>query len=311
MKNKIFLVIGILTSVISLSSCNFLPGISGNDKPTVRKDIGSPVLVNDQIVEYGLYPNECINDQDLIERLDNLDKPYKNDWYLYNSEFFVRTIAYPAESIYKFENGDRIDYGSRYWFRCDPIRWKVLSYNGEDYYLISEDIIDTYNFGSGFSQTIDGETIYSSNYEYSDVRAWLNNSFFETAFYFDKNPIQYTYVDNSASTAPSSTSAYLCNDTDDYVFLPSYSDLINVDYGFPSSINETEARTAKVSDWARATGSKCEEINDNLYLGYYWSRSPCTTASNYVTNVNYNGYIGSNSVSAQDSGVRPAIVIKF
>lgn len=75
------------------------------------------------------------------------------------------------------------------------------------------------------SRTIDGKTIFANNYEYSNIRKWLNDNFHNTAFNeLQKALIQTVEVDNSArSTNPddnatywnSGVNSYACKNTSD------------------------------------------------------------------------------------------------
>ena len=196
-----------------------------------------------------------------------------------------------------------------------------MSGTNEEYYTLSNTLLDVhcyYDYSSSSERTIDGQTIYNNNYEYSDIRLWLNNQFFDSAFALNSKNIQITLVDNSAATTQAtSENNYACNDTMDKVFLPSYQDYINSAYGFSTSGDSSDTRCCKVTDWARARGANCSTDTSYLYNGYYWTRSPTTEyLSSYAYNVTYKGALstGFSSFTQRTVGnthycVRPAISI--
>ena len=104
---------------------------------------------------------------------------------------------------------------------------------------------------------VDGKRAYANNYKYSDLRQWLTNDFYNSAFALDDSLVQTTLVDNSASTTSSSSNSYACENTEDKVFLPSYKDYSNSSYGFPTNAGSSKARYSKTTDWARARGADC------------------------------------------------------
>lgn len=67
------------------------------------------------------------------------------------------------------ENG--YEKGTIYWFKYEPIKWKVLSFGGENATLMSSVVLDSqpFDYAEG--------PIYSNNYYNSSIRAWLNNTF--------------------------------------------------------------------------------------------------------------------------------------
>lgn len=238
-----------------------------------------------------------------------------NGWYLYNDEYYAKLSATPFKSFYTFDNGTKIVSGATYWFKCEPITWNVLANSNGEYYILSSVLLDAHcYYNSTSTRTIFGvETVYANNYEYSDIRTWLNNVFYYSAFALGKSYIQTTIVDNSAATTDSTSNSYACNNTQDKVFLPSYQDYINSSYGFSDSEDPTDTRYCKTTDWARAMGAWCdtESYNDE-----YWTRSPSSDGSYLACYVGSDGglcYVnaGATYVDATYGSVRPALTIKI
>ncbi len=271
----------------------------------------SPVLSEDgTTITYGLYPQTVVDDSSLISSLNSLTTPESNGWYLYNDEYYAKVSATPYTSSYVFDNGATIVSGTTYWFKCEPITWNVLSNNDGEYYILSNVSLDAHcYYNSKDERTIDGKTIYANNYEYSDIRAWLNNDFYNSAFALGNSNIQTTTVDNSASTTNSTSNSYACNNTSDKVFLPSYQDYINSSYGFSTSTDSTNTRCCKPTDWARARGAYYSTFSSTLYNSTYWTRSPHSGYSYGAWVVNVGGNFYNGDVYATVASVRPSLSI--
>lgn len=271
----------------------------------------SPVLSEDKkTLTYGLYPQTNVNDSSLISALNALTTPESNGWYLYGGDYYAKTSATPYEPDYKFDNATTIVSGVTYWFKCEPITWNVFSNSDGEYYILSSVLLDAHRYKAYWSGT-DGNGRYANNYEYSEIRSWLNDDFYNSAFALNNSYIQPSTVDNSASTTNSSSNSYACSNTQDKVFLPSYQDYINSDYGFSTSTGSTDTRYCKTTDWARARGALYSTSSSYLYNGFYWTRSPNSDYSGYALSVDYDGYLDRSSVNYTCNSVRPALTIKI
>ena len=109
-----------------------------------------------------------------------------------DNNFYIKVES--AESYsnkYKFQDGTEIENGKEYFFRLEPIKWRILSGSGtEKALLFSEKIItggikfyklkDSERYyipGTGYlykPREINGNEIQPNNYEFSEVRAFLN-----------------------------------------------------------------------------------------------------------------------------------------
>ena len=233
---------------------------------------------------YGLYPQSYIDDASLISTLNTLSYSGVNDWYLYNDDYYT--------------------YDSTGWYKCEPISWKVIYSENNEFTLVSDYLLDVQcYYHSIMDRTIGGKTIYPSNYEHSDIRYWLNNQFFDTAFVLGNTHIKTTVVDNSISSTGDISNPYLCNNTEDKVYLLSYEDFNNVKYG----LNVDTKRKCPVSQWAR---------RHNAYVdggySYYWTRTPSNSDPIVPWCVQQNGTLyttyGGNA-SVTNCCVRPAITV--
>ena len=268
-----------------------------------------PIISNDgKTVTYGLYPQTNVNDPALISVLNTLTTPESNGWYLYDGDYYAKCSATPCESNYKFDNGATILSGTTYWFKCEPITWNVLSNNNGEYYLLSSVLLDAHRYNEYYSGTQNGH--YANNYEYSEIRSWLDNEFYNSAFALGDSHILTTTVDNSASTTDSDSNKYACNNTQDKVFLPSYKDYINPDYGFATLTGSANTRYCKTTDWARARGAYYYTSDGaRQYNGYYWTRSPSSYYPYYAWDIDFDGSPDHDYVDFTSGSVRPGLSI--
>ncbi len=266
---------------------------------------------------YGLYPQSLVTDENLISSLETVTKADGNGWYYYDDEYYAKvssTISPP--STVTFDNGELIVRGKTYWFKCEPLIWNIVVDMYSNPILLSSKLIDNQRFYNGVTnkpRKINGNDVYPNNYQYSDIRTWLNNDFKNTAFYLESSLLLRYYSNNSAITTNSTSySPYCCNETTESIFLPSYRDYINSHAGFPDNTNETSTRECKTTEYARAVGSRCSMDADYLYNGSYYTRSPWYSGygSSFsdIAGIDYKGKI---SYEGMEESVRPAIRIEL
>ena len=312
-----------LICTISLAACKDKGGNDNNndnngnengDNVDINHDF-DPVLSSDgKTIQYGLYPQTHVNDEALIAQLNELTATQTNGWYLLNGEYYAKQTAsiYNGES-YAFDDGTEIVNGTAYWFKCEPITWQVLSATDGAYYVLSTKLLCAHNFYTDYaSRAIGGNTVYANNYEQSSIRSWLNDEFFKTAFALNGAYVQRTSVSNGAATTDVSNNKYACADTTDKVYLPSYRDYLNADYGFDTDADNTSAtRTCVTTDYARATGVWCNTAAKLQYNGSYWTRSASSEFYYCAWNVNSGGFLSEYAVDGNGHGVRPCISVRL
>ena len=269
---------------------------------------------------YGLYPQTHVKSQIYINALNNLESPEANGWYLLEGEYYAKVVATPHEFangyIPEFDDGIQIIEGETYWFKCEPIEWRITHHNfNGTIYLLSEKLLNFMPFYKNRSaREIDGVTIYANNYEYSDIRVWLNGEFFNSAFCLDNNSVATTTVYNDKSTTAKGTSSYCCNTTYDKVFLPSYNEVATYSYGFSSD----DDRRSFTTDYNRAIGATFMNSDEDDYIFFtstYWTRSPDDTLYGnlpyIVSSVSSTGYMWHDWVTETANCVRPAISLNI
>ncbi len=243
-----------------------------------------------------------------------------------DGEYYAKVTASPDEGGYKFSNGASVTSGTVYYFKVEPIKWRILSETNGEALILCEMIIDSQEYYPSFSSSSfshNGGTGYANNYALSNIRKWLNDTFYNTAFTdLQKAIIQLTTVDNSArSTNPnnnatafnSGTNIYACANTQDKVFLLSEQEVTNSAYGFNASYSsEDTARRKQTSDYSRATGAYMNTFTDYYGDGFWWLRSPRHSRGDSARGVHNSGYADSvSNVSGTSSGVVPALKIRL
>ena len=246
-------------------------------------------------VTYGIYPQTHVSDTTLIAELDTLTKTTKNGWYYFDGNFYAK--ANGASSNYSdstFADGTTVTNGSTYWFKCEPITWKILESDSGTYTLLSEKILTNVMYSNN-----------GNNYKNSNLRKVLNGDFYNYAFSFNNSYIQTVEVDNSAATTIDSTNTYACANTNDKVYLLSYQDYLNADYGFSTATAASDTRKAKSTDYA---------LNNGVYTesgyGCYWTRSPRADDKLEITAIYHTGSVSYSWNNQTNRGICPVIQIK-
>lgn len=241
-----------------------------------------------------------------------------NGEYDYRGVYFTSYRPYFTTTSSSNNSQSTNGYSTRtvYWFKYQPIKWNILTTSNNKAMIISELILDSqdYNYtassrnsANDYQGNSTSSTTYANNYMYSHIRSWLNTTFYDTAFTsLEKEIIDITNVDNSASSTSSSSNSYACSNTNDKMFLLSYKEATT----YYSSAN---LRTATGTDYAKAQGLYVYNSSSSTYNGnsYYWLRSPYCGNSYYANCVYYDGYISNYYVGRTSNGVRAACWINL
>ena len=115
-----------------------------------------------------------------------------------------------------------------------------------------------------------------------------------------------TTVDNSAESTGYSSNSYACENTEDKIFLLSYQDVINANYGFLSD----NTRQKKTTDYAQAHGAYTNTSNSYAGNGMWWLRSPSAKWLEVLI-VDSNGSSFSYYTDFTFVGVVPALQIRL
>ncbi len=270
---------------------------------------------------YGYYISSTVTDF-----MWYIDLTYGGEQYrgVYFTSYRPCFTGYLSSTDYSYQDNNGYSVSTVYWFKYEPIKWRILSEEGGEALILCEMIIDSQEYYDNSStRTINGSTVYANNYAYSNIRTFLNETFYNTAFTsLQKELILLTEVDNSArSTNPdndstyynSGTNTYACENTSDYIFLLSVQEVTKSAYGFSTMVSDYDSvRQKKTTDYAQCQGAYT--CTDSSYEGngWWWLRSPLYNHSNLARDVYYYGNANYDlSVDGTSRGIVPALKIKF
>ena len=214
-----------------------------------------------------------------------------------------------------FNDGTTIVNGETYWFKVEPIQWRVLTENYTDTenttpvsYLLSEYVLSSNTtFNPSTSNT--NHTHYSA--ETNALRPFLNEVFYADAFTTKEQALiaQRTLTDATGSVGDIASTEPL------NVFAPTSYDMIEPDYGFNLSYsNQDQQRRASATDFAMAnyaykTTSNYPDIH-GLVSSYYWTSS-AASASVSAGIVDTSGTVYYSTVSSEAYAARPALLFNL
>lgn len=262
------------------------------------------------IVEFGSYPQSEVEDYELLSELNSLsvdwisygyyvgtgdlneeqtpsdymkyaDVTYEGNKYraVTFSEYRPYVTAYPSSFDNSFQNANGYYINTVYWFKYEPIEWRVL--DPDEGIVMCESIIDSqayndtvYDYYNEWYQDSSCEN-YANNYATSSIRDWLNNDFYKTAFTSEERAEIFNSVQDNISPFDSK---YDNETTHDKIFLLSYYEALNDNYGFSTDSTKKDlARQAQGTDYAKCQGlyGDTESVYNENY--WWWLRS----ADNY------------------------------
>ncbi len=283
---------------------------------------------------YGTYPQSRVTDESLIEALNAeiieiewTDYGYytgygENDGRMAPAQLMsyqdivISNVKYRGVKIDSYRpdytsgsssaSNTQQDYygytkGNVYWFAFEPIQWKVLD---PDFGLVvSTSALDSQAYNDFIVKSENkfwgntDKTFYANNYVGSSIREWLNNDFMMTAFSEEQQAnIKVSTLNNDCPENMSFSAAA----TQDKVFLLSYYDVNNSDFGFTSD----ESRVIPSTDYAKCQGAY-EFENSTLW----WLRTPDSSSIDayFVSVPGVAEY--STDVNETDMGIRPAMAL--
>ena len=306
------------------------------------------VTINDtefDLVYFGDWPQTIKAENVIIYEAETMTmgeftyyKGSDGKWYakcLENAKFMNGGNAKYSDGTTALRKDDK----STKYFKVEPIKWRVLSYEGNKALLLAESALTTMPFSSESYPEVNGTIIQPNNYKYSNIRAYLNGiknpyetetgkkhnsypdytgkGFLQAAFTKNgQNEISNTNVDNSArSTMPDENATkwkngenpFACDTTKDKVFLLSVQETTKSDYGFkPYEMwgdTPDSARIRKATDYTIANYGEVYDTGIS-----WWLRSPDYAKKTYGL---YNSYKGEAArmdfITAKEKGVVPAL----
>lgn len=318
-------------------------------------------------IYFGYWPQTLERDETVIAKLNEMagtpplprDKENPYNWeshegttymwqkiVIYNGTKYlgVQMNDYRASGVYSLRSYV-MDNGyftfEVYWFKYEPIKWRILTTSGNSAYIMSDIALDSFSiqpnrksemrddlFAEYNNSTGVPDGTYANNWEYCFLRRWLNETFYNEVFNkLQKEIIQTTHLDNTArSSNPNDYPKYYgygenagknkfadqCKDTDDKIFLLSLRDITTTAYGFNKDVRAKDpARNLLATDFAKLHGAPMN-TNDKKYVTWY-TRSPAPANGNqgyatFVLDRHAKGAIDSIDL-VPDGGVVPALWI--
>ena len=318
-------------------------------------------------IYFGYWPQTLERDENVIAKLNEMagtpplprDKENPYNWeshegttymwqkiVIYNGTKYlgVQMNDYRASGVYSLtsyimKNG--YFTFEVYWFKYEPIKWRILTTSGNSAYIMSDIALDSFSiqpdrkeenrdglYASYNNSTGVPDGTYANNWEYCFLRQWLNETFYNEVFNkLQKEIIQTTHLDNTArSSNPNDYPKYYgygekagknkfadqCKNTDDKIFLLSLRDITTTAYGFNKDVLAKDpARNLQATDFAKLHGAPMN-TNDKKYVTWY-TRSPAPANGNqgyatFVLDRHAKGAIDSIDL-VPDGGVVPALWI--
>lgn len=206
----------------------------------------------------------------------------------------VESSSQEEDKDTEYKIGETIEFGN-YPQEEDgtekPIEWIVMKNEGNQVLLLSKYVLDAKPYNEEWEDV---------TWETSDIRKWLNNEFYTTAFNkAEKAKIQTSLIKNEDNSEYGTSGG---NDTEDKVFLLSQKEAKTL-------FSNREERIAKATGYAhQKSGLSVVEKKESLW----WLRSP-GSSSYYAAEVNDNGWVNSGGyyVHDDDDGVRPALYLNL
>ena len=167
-----------------------------------------------------------------------------------------------------------------------PIEWIVMKKEGNQVLLLSKYVLDAKPYNEEFEDV---------TWETSDIRQWLNNEFYTTAFNkTEKAKIQTSLIKNEDNSEYGTSGG---NDTEDKVFLLSEKEAETL-------FSDEEERIAKATEYAEKSGVYVNKEK----VAWWWLRSP-GYHGHHAAVVNKYGWVDRDGscVSIYSGGVRPAL----
>ncbi len=311
---------------------SYLVNINKDIEITAELIEDSNVIVNNNTVFFGSYPQTLVTNEDLINNLNNnagelptsensfnwtdynyyiygesvsymwyIDIDYNNDGSMdyrgvYFDQFRTRDTTTRKETsnnhLYLNQRTNGYDINTVYWFKYEPIKWNILSEDDDKMLVIADLLLDSQEFYPSYSNNI---------FEHNGGTGYAND--------YQLSSIRKWLNDNFYNTAfneyqklfISNTTLQDSNSISDKIFLMSQSEA-NKYYS-----NSTK-KMAVGTDYAKIQGLYVSTDTD--YLGNSYWRLRTKFSNNNTYNVTHTGTITFGSIYYCDDGIRPVMAIK-
>ena len=219
--------------------------------------------------------------------------------FAYNKSVFEETASKTESSSQEkdknpeYKVGETIEFGNYPQDKDGtekPIEWIVMKNEGNQVLLLSKYVLDAKPYN---------KELKAVTWETSDIRQWLNNEFYTTAFNkAEKAKIQTSLIKNEDNSEYRTDGG---NDTEDKVFLLSEKEADTL-------FSNDEERIAQATEYAQKSG--CYVDVDKV--AWWWLRSPGGYGDS-AAEVAMGGWVSRDGydVDRYDDGVRPALYLNL
>ena len=292
--------------------------------------------IKDNYFYMGEYPQTVKKDNVTIDETDVKELKYGENiaFTCYKGSdgyYYAKSQSHTYnDKEYKFHDGSTLISKTEHYYQVLPLKWRILTkdYNKDgnegDYLVLTDRIIDSYAFTkqenydpNTFMMTKPGvpENTSCISYEYSDLREYCTDLFYNVAFNdAQKSLIQTTTIKNDKSTTKAKDSETVVEgrDLNDKVFILSYKDCHKEEWGFDKRGSYGDAeRQLYCSDMAIADGNDIWPRDDYfLGMGIWWQRSAYPKSNDQAGRNSSHGYSYFYDNAYKDNGgVAPAMVV--
>ena len=161
-----FAAMALIAFSCALASANPSSAYADELRANALQAQGAPNLAPGDLVYFGRYFQDAVEDDQLFNELENTE-----------AQTISGTTCWEVSGVRYADAQHEDDDGNSYWYYFGeaPLRWYVLDNSGSTYTLISEKVIDNYEFYN----IEDGLDLFWGD---STVRKWLNSDFLDLAF---------------------------------------------------------------------------------------------------------------------------------
>lgn len=292
-----------------------------NQKEKSYKRVGNDVY-------FGTYPQELVSDDEKIEELDSNTSDWTSykyyaekevvDYMFYKdidtnndgkydyrgvkfSQFRPYLISQPGLESYSYVDDNAYEKDKTYWFKYSPIKWNIVEENSDSIMVVSELLIDAqeiYNETTSSKFDHNDGNGYANNYDLSNIRKWLNDTFYNQAFTsVEKEDIKKTSVYTDATP-----SKYTSGPVEDNILL-----LNKIEASI--YYKKDEERRAKGTDYAKVQGLHVDQsITANNGFSEWWVRTPSYNSDYSTITIGTDGTVNGNGIIVNNTAMGIRVV---
>lgn len=232
-----------LTPVPSIEISSENPYYYVENNEIIQKSNGKIIGNNGAYIYFGEYPQTIKASSVTITSTKDSRGYYKGS----DGEWYAKITAkkpYEGKTVsnydtrlesgfwdpYTFTNGETVIWGNSYYFKVEPIRWRIMDEKNGKSFIICENVL---------SVTTDDN--YLQIWKDTALRTWLNDDFYSVAFDSDEQGQILT------SDVTNDTRGWLVSTdevTQDKVYIPSYYELGLERYGFNGNLGSSGGENA-------------------------------------------------------------------